>query len=158
LTGSHDKARYYALKLLSYRGRSEKELSERLRKKGISAAAASSVIDSLKEIGLVDDTVLAETLKREALAIKLLSIEGAKRYVLGRGIPRDIVEAVLGSDEDIDKENARLLIEKKLRVLRNYPFATVKRRLYNLLARRGYSSGMILTLLKEKNLYKEEEA
>jgi len=50
------------------------------------------------------------------------------------------------------------LVEKKLRVLKNYPFATVRRRLYNLLARKGYPSGLIIELLKEKNVYKEDES
>jgi regulatory protein len=68
LTDSHDKAKKYAFKLLSYRGRSEQELKERLIKKGIRKAVASSTVKDLKQLGLIDDRSLAETLKREALS------------------------------------------------------------------------------------------
>jgi regulatory protein len=156
LNGLQNKVRTYALKLLSYRGRSEQELRERLKKKGFSQTEAIATIHDLKQAGLVDDENLAETLKWEAFSAKLLSAEGAKRYALGRGIPRDVAEKAFPADEERDKENARRLIEKKLRVLKNYPFATVRRRMYNLLARKGYSSGLIVELLKEKNLYKED--
>ena len=156
MNGLQNKARIYALKLLSYRGRSEQELRERLKKRGFPETETIAAIRDLKQSGLVDDANLAETLKWEAFTAKLLSTEGAKRYVLGRGIPRDIAETSLAFDEERDKENARRLVEKKLRVLKNYPFATVRRRLYNLLARKGYPSGLIIELLKEKNLYKED--
>ena len=156
MNGLQNKARVYALKLLSYRGRSERELRERLKKKGFSETETFATVRDLKRSGLVDDANLAETLKWEAFTAKLLSTEGAKRYVLGRGIPRDIVETSLAFDEERDKENARRLVQKKLRVLNNYPFATARRRLYNLLARKGYPSAIIIELLKEKNLYKED--
>jgi regulatory protein len=156
LNGLQNKARTYALKLLSYRGRSEQELRERLKKKGFSQIEAIATIRDLKQSGLVDDANLAETLKWEAFTAKMLSTEGAKRYVLGRGIPRDIAETAFACNEERDKENAKRLVDKKLRVLKNYPFATARRRMYNLLARKGYSSGLIVELLKEKNLYKED--
>jgi regulatory protein len=158
LNGLQNKARTYALKLLSYRGRSEQELRERLKKKGFSPIEALAAVHDLKQSGFVDDANLAETLKWEAFTAKLLSTEGAKRYALGRGIPRDITDSAFSCDEERDKENAKRLVEKKLRVLKDYPFATIRRRLYNLLARKGYSSGLIVGLLKEKNLYKEDGA
>ena len=158
MTGLQNKARGYALKLLSYRGRSEQELRERLKKKGFSETDTIATLHYLKQTGLVDDANLAETLKWQAFTAKLLSTEGAKQYMLGRGIPRDVVETALVLDEERDKDNARHLVEKKLRILKNYPFATVRRRMYNLLVRKGYPSGLIVELLKEKNLYKEDGA
>lgn len=150
------KARHYALKLLSYKGRSEKELEERLRKKGFTNTVTSSTINYLKDIGLVNDMSLAESLKRETLTTKMLSQTGAKRYMLKRGIPRYIIEQVFSKDENKDIENAGRLVDKKFKALRNYPSETAKRRLYNLLSRRGYSSETIMTVLKDKN-FKEEE-
>jgi regulatory protein len=155
LTGSRDKAKHYALKLLTYRGRSEKELDERLTKKGIAKTVVSSTIDYLRGIGLVDDRALAESLKREALTRKLLGHSGAKRFLINRGIPRGIVETVFTYDENEDVQNARRLVDKKLTSYRNCPRQTARRRLYNLLLRRGYSSETIMKVLKEKT-FKEE--
>jgi regulatory protein len=154
LTGLHDKARQYAFKLLSYRGRSEKELEERLRKKGFTKTVSSSTIENLKQTGLIDDKALAETLKREALTTKLLSQSGAKRFMLIRGIPRDIVDSIFNNDKNKDFENASKLVDKKLRVLKKYSSETARRRLYNFLFRRGYSTETIISVLKKK-IFKE---
>jgi regulatory protein len=155
LKGSRDKATQYALKLLSYRGRSVKELQERLRAKGIPESAISSAIGYLKDIGLIDDVSLAESLKREAQATKMLSRKGAKKYLFSRGIPRDIIDSVFSDEENADVDNARRFVNKKMRVLGGYPSEIVKRRLYGLLSRRGYSSETILKVLKDKYCIKE---
>jgi regulatory protein len=149
------KARQYALKLLSYRGRSEKELKERLIKKGITRLVASSTINYLKHVGLIDDKTLAETLKREALTTKLLSQNGARRFMINRGIPREFVNMVLSHDENEDIENARRLVDKKLRSYKNYSPETAKRRLHGLLFRRGYSFEIIKRVLNYKT-FKED--
>ncbi len=156
MTDSHGKAKKYAFKLLSYRGRSEKELKERLIKKGISKAVASSTIQELKRLGLIDDRSLAETLKREALSRKLLSQQGAIRFLHHRGIPHKIINQVLDYDEIIDINNARRLVSKKIINLKNYSSLHVKKKLYGLLARRGYSSDTIRKVLKENTVQEED--
>jgi regulatory protein len=155
LKGLPNRAKQYALKLLSYRGRSEKELEERLLKKGITKNIVSSTINQLKEIGLIDDMALAEALKRETLTTKMLSQNGAKRYMRTRGIPRDIVDKVFYHDENKDFVNALRFVGKKLKSLNNYPSEIAKRRLYNLLLRRGYSAETIMKVLKD--ISKKEE-
>jgi regulatory protein len=157
LKDSHVKAKQYALKLLSYRSRSEKELINRLKRKGISEPVASSAVSYLKDIGLINDFSLAEALKREALSTKLLSQNGAKKFILNRGIPHDIVDIIFSKDENIDFDNARNIIDKKLRILKDYPHEVVKRKLYNLLSRRGYSYETIMKVLKEKKFNNEED-
>jgi regulatory protein len=149
LKGLPNKARQYALKLLSYRGRSEKELEERLLKKGVTKPVVSSTINELKEIGVIDDMSLAEALKRQALTTKMLSQNGAKRYMQAKGIPRDIIDVVFYHDKNKDFDNALRLAGKKLMSLNHYPSEIVKRRLYNLLLRRGYSSETIMKVLKD---------
>ncbi len=144
------------MKLLSYRGRSEREMEERLLKKGVTKPEVSSTIQHFKEIGLIDDVSLAETLKRNALTTRLLSQKGSKRFMLGRGIPPDIVDMVFDRDEDTDFDNASIFVAKKLRVLGNYPPEIARRKLYGLLSRRGYSSETIMKVLREKNLKEED--
>lgn len=155
MKGLQNRARQYAFKLLSYRGRSEKELEERLRKKGINKSVVSFTVNYLKDIGLIDDMALAETLKREAVTTKLLSQNGAKKFMLTRGISREIVDLVFSNDENEDIETARRFVDKKLKTFKNYPSETVRRRLYNLLLRRGYSFETIMAVLKDK-IFKED--
>jgi regulatory protein len=146
------KAKKYAFKLLSYRGRSEKELEDRLVKKGFSKTVASSTIGYLKKLELINDKAFAETLRREALTKKLLSNYGAKRFLLSRGIPRVIAEEILSNTKNDDIENAKRLVDKKLKSIINYSPLNKKKKLYNLLSRRGYSSDTIYKVLKENNL------
>jgi regulatory protein len=156
LTDSQNKAKKYAFKLLSYRGRSEKELKERLMKKGISKTVVSSTITYLKHLGLIDDRSLAETLKTEALSRKLLSQKGASLFLHHRGVPREIINELLDYDETIDLRNARRLLDKNMHQHKNDSSLKSKRRLYGLLARRGYSSDTIQKVLKELPLHKED--
>lgn len=151
-----DEARQYAFKLLSYRGRSEKELEGRLIKKGFPETVVFSTINRLKQSGLINDRALAEDLKREAITRKLLSHTGAKRFMCNRGIPREIVDSMFSHDENEDIENAKKLVDKKLRAMENCPAEKIKKRLYNLLLRRGYSFETIKTVLKDKNFNEED--
>ena len=156
MTDLHDKAKKYALRLLGYRGRSEKELKERLIRKGISKTVASSTVKHLKSVGLINDRILAENLAREALSIKLLSLCGVRKYLINRGIPRDIVSAVLIADEREDINTARMLLDKKMKSHDNIFSANNRRRMYNFLSRRGFSPDTIQTALKEKSTDEED--
>jgi regulatory protein len=156
LNDLQNKTKQYALKLLSYRGRSEKELKERLIKKGVSAPLVSSTVDYLRKLGYLDDVSLAEALKREAITRKLLSQTGAKKYLLDRGIPRDIVHSIFRQEEETDRENAIKFIRKKSGMFKNYPQETVRRRLYGQLLRRGYSPETICAVLKDKTINRED--
>lgn len=157
MTGLDDKTKQYALKLLSYKGRSEREMEERLQKKGFSHEVIVSTIQYLRDAGLLNDLSLAESLKREALTNRMLSQAGARNFILRRGIPKNIVDALFSSDENADFENALLFADKKLGLLAKYPAVTAKRRLYNLLLRRGYSVGTIMKVIKDKHLKEEDQ-
>ena len=153
---SHVKAKRYALNLLRYRGRSEKELAQKLRRKDIPEAVIVSTIESLKNSGLVNDQQLAENLKRHALSVKLYSYYAARQFVLSRGIPKWIVDIILPRDDYSDIENARKLIQKKMIAMKKYPKDVSRIKLYRSLSRKGYSSGTITRALKENDFHEEE--
>jgi len=50
-----------ALRLLSYRSRSEREIRDRLSKKGVAADALDSTIGRLREVGLLNDAEFAQS-------------------------------------------------------------------------------------------------
>lgn len=147
--GSPDKARAYALRLLRYRGRSEKELTERLLTKGVPKQIVVSTIRYLKKVGLINDKLLAESLKRQALANKLLSHYAAKQFLLNRGIHSNLVEQLFDRSESTDSLNANILLTKKVKALKNFPPEIQKRRIYHALLRKGYSYRTIKTVLSD---------
>jgi SOS response regulatory protein OraA/RecX len=110
------------------------------------------VMQSLKDAKLVDDAALAEQLRRQAREIKLLGYGSAKAYMLKRGLPRDIVEGALEFDGPGELRSARKLLDKKLKSMGSYLTLNDRKKLWNLLTRRGYSFETIRDVLRDMHV------
>lgn len=157
MTGSAGNARRYALLLLRYRGRSEKELRQRLKKKGFQSNEIETTVAYLLDSGFLDDSALAENLKRQAMTNKLLGFEGTRRFMQQRGISKEIIEAALEYREDEELRNIRKFIEKKQRSISRYPEPKRTQSLMGSLMRKGYSAALIRKVLKNTNTDEEIE-
>jgi SOS response regulatory protein OraA/RecX len=89
------------------------------------------------------------------MSTKFLSQYGARKFMLARGISREIVDSMFSPDEKDDIKNVSRLVDKKLRIIENLPDEKIKRRLYNLLLRKGYSFETIKSVLRKRN-FKED--
>lgn len=144
MKGSDAEAKAYALKLLSYRSRSRRELRDRLKRKGFGDEQINTAVLSLERIGLINDEQLAQQLLRYSTETKPLGKKGLDALLAKRGIDKELVSRTLSSHtKDTEEESAQLFVEKKLRSLKNYPADVVKRRLWGMLSRRGFSAGVI---------------
>jgi regulatory protein len=141
------KALQYAFLLLKYRDRSEKELLQRLGRKGFTEETGAKVVSFLKVKGFVDDARFAESLKRMAVEQKQLGKRGVINYLISKGIPGEIIEGLSGDDEDY-LETAESLVARKMRHLKGLDDITVKRRLWGVLARKGFSPDIIRRVMK----------
>ncbi|GAB4542009.1 MAG: recombination regulator RecX [Thermodesulfovibrionia bacterium] len=134
----------YAFKLLNYRPRSKREMIWRLKRKGFDEEAIDETIRFLEDKGLIDDKLLASELMRSAIERKHLGKKGIEDLLHHRGIGKEeIDEALLSHTEATEEDAAKRLIEKRLKTLKNYPLETIKRRLIEMLRRRGFSSDVI---------------
>ena len=158
MTGSAAKARSYALTLLRYRGRSEKELRDRLRKKGYQQVDIDATVVNLRDSGFLDDEALAENLKRQAMTNKLLGFDGARRFMQQRGLPRQIIDRALMYDEETELRSIEKLIDKKQRTIEKYPEPKRTRSLVGFLMRKGYPLHIIRKALKNRYMHEEMEA
>ena len=129
--------------------------------KGFDDSSIGEVIDRLRSGGFLDDRRLATALKRYAKESKHLGLLGTKRFLAGRGVPRDVLEEATA---DIDEsEMAKRLVERKIASWRITPSegggmelpAAMVRRLYGLLARRGFLPETIRKTLRNIK-YKED--
>ena len=151
---NYRKALQYAFLLLRYRDRSEREIIQRLQRKGFTEEDGRRVSSYLKEQGFVNDAKFAEALKRTAVEHKQLGRRGVVHYLLAKGIPPEIVEGISGDDEEY-LEAAHTFVEKKVKQIPGLdPFAA-KRRLWAALSRKGYSSEIIGRVLRA--YFDEEE-
>jgi regulatory protein len=144
LRGLHTDARSFALKLLSYRSRSKKEMFEKLKRKGFSDNEIDNTIYSLEKTGLINDKTLAAELFRYSVERKSLGKKGIEAFLSRRGIDKELVNNVLSTHTNaVEAESAARFAEKKLKSLKKYPEEMVKRRLWGMLQRRGFSVEVI---------------
>lgn len=146
----------YAYRLLSYRDRSEKELEERLRKKGFSEKAVRDAISSLKLKGFLDDAELAGSLKRVAEDIKLLGNKGVSQFLKHRGLSKEIIGDVLAKDDSDEIIRAKKLVDRKLKTMGNYSDEEIRQKVWRALARKGYSFDTIRQMLKQLKIEEDE--
>ena len=97
---SRGNALKYAFRLLGYRDRSEKEMYEKLIRKGFSEKVALEAVGYLNDKGFIDDRRFAEILRKDAVERKHLGKRGTRHYLISKGIADDIADDVLGEDDD----------------------------------------------------------
>lgn len=156
MTGSAREAKRYSLKLLACRGRSEQELRERLARKGFEKTVIESVTHDLKKSGFIDDVQLAVNLKRQAREGRLLGRRAARIFLLKRGLSREVVDNVFDDDQDDELDSLQLLLEKKTGLADDRQTPAGRRRLWNFLVRKGYSTDAIRRAIQEIDF--DEEA
>lgn len=157
MTDLVNSAKRYSFKLISYRGRSERELREKLIRKGFTADIISQTIAYCKKAGYIDDEVLVQNLKRQALENRMLGYAGAKRFMLKRGLSYELIESSLYYDENKELGNAQQLLERKLSTAKGPLSAKETQRIWNFLARRGYSFHTIKKAFRNYNLTVKEK-
>jgi len=143
--------------LLSYRNRSEKELQERLRKKGFPELHISVTLKHLKQSGYLDDHALALDLKRQAFNNKLLGHNRARIFLLDRGLPDDIVNETMTYDEETEAQKIQVLMDKKIKTMGICPDNKERKKLWDFLVRKGYSYNTIRNALQKLTQVEEEE-
>ncbi|MCE5195424.1 MAG: recombination regulator RecX [Nitrospiraceae bacterium] len=147
----------YAYRLLSYRGRSEKELEDRFREKDFPEEIIQSAITHLKEKGFINDKILAFSLKRTAEDIKLLGRQGIRLFLKSRGLGAEIIKDVTSDNDPDELKRAKKLVDRKTRTMRNYSDEEIKKKIWRFLARKGYSFDTIKKVLNEYKYKTEEE-
>lgn len=145
----------HAFRLLGYKDRSENEMYERLIKKGFSGKVAEEVVAYLRDRGFIDDRRFAETLKKNAVDKKYLGKRGTRNYLMSKGIPSVIADEILGSEDDY-LDAAKMLVEKKIRNMKNIDEDAIKRRLWGMLLRKGFSVDTVKKVVKSLDLKEEE--
>lgn len=143
-------ARAIVLRRLALAPRSRAELERTLRDKGCSDQVSREVLDRLTEVGLVDDQAYAEMLVRSKQATRGLARSGLAHELASRGIDRDTATAALAAvGEGSERAKAEELVAKKLATLGGQPPLVQARRLSAMLARKGYSSGLVYAVVRD---------
>ena len=133
-----DRATASALNLLTHRGRSERELRQRLRQKGYTASAIDETIRRVVDWGYLDDEQFAAAWVEQRSSGKPRSRRALAHELREKGVDRQIIETTI-EEADIDElADARRLAADKWRKERGQDPAKRRQRTAAFLARRGY--------------------
>lgn len=137
----HHRSLSQALSYLSYRPRSETELREKLKQKGVTLPDIETVLARLKERGLLDDAGFAQFWKENRQSFSPRSKRLVRLELKRKGIPDDVIEGVAGEMNDEDEAYRAALSHAHRLALADYPL--FRRRLGSYLKRRGFDYEMI---------------
>lgn len=130
-----------ALRLLSYRPRSERELGQRLRLRGIAGDVVDEEIERLRGAGLLDDEAFAQSWVEDRQANAPREQRLLRYELLGRGVRAELAEAAVESVDD--RTSALFLARGRARRLGDLPFEQFSRRLAGFLERRGFGYDVV---------------
>jgi regulatory protein len=141
-------ARVICLRLLTQRARTRSELAQALARRGVPADAAAQVLARLTEVGLIDDAATADSFVLHQHHERGLSRRAVAAKLRGRGVDEETVRSALGQiGAESEQAAAVHLVRRKLRSLDGLEPQVRSRRIFGLLARRGYSVEVALRAL-----------
>ncbi len=150
-----------AMRFLSYRARSEKEIRDKLKKKKFSEELIDTVIQKLQLAGLINDLEFGRMFARDKMGKKPMGRIMLKQELLRKGITNHLIEQILSEvyPNHGEDEFALTLARKRLQRYKS-SFAKLdtfkrKKKLADYLARRGFDwdtiSKVVGTLLNSSS-------
>lgn len=142
------RCREYAFLLLKFRLRSEKELSQRLKRKKFSPEAIRDTLLFLQEKDFINDRNFARAWISERLR-KPLGLRRLAQELKLKGVDEQIIESEISllKEDYPEKEIIESLVKQRLKKYRGLNRQKSKRRAYAYLLRRGFSPGTVIDAL-----------
>ncbi len=150
------KARLKAMRLIERMDRTERGLADKLRQDGFSSEAVQDAMDYVKSFGYINDTRYAQHYISYRLGIK--SKQRILMELTQKGIDPETARTVWEETAELEEPDERALlrrtIEKKYQEGSELDDREM-RRLYAYLARRGFQSNDIFSVLNEMDIHKK---
>lgn len=142
-------AREIVLRQLTMRARSEAELRTALRRRNVPDEVADEVLGRFSELGLVDDAAFAAQWV-EGQQRRLRSRQVLRQELRTKGVDADVAAEALAAVTPEDEDAAALaLARKRAAATRGLDRDTRYRRMIGALARRGFSSAVSHSAVRE---------
>ena len=140
---------------LAYSAKTRGQLRKKLQSEGFDAELIEPLLDKFEAAKLIDDAEYAQTFVAQKSLTKKLSRAALRRELAERGVRGEEAENALAQRTDEqEREDAAELVRKKLRPGMDFSDRAEKdrvtRRLLGMLARRGYSSSVSMSVIREE--------
>ena len=137
-----------AIKFISIRPRSQKEILSYLQKKSSKQKLQDLALKELKRLGLIDDQAFVDWWLEQRATFRPKGKRALKMELRVKGIESELIELNLA--EKVDEEDlAARSAHKKLTVLKNLPWEIQREKLISFLSRRGFNWSVIKKILDE---------
>ncbi len=135
--------KYYtiAVKLLSFRPRSEKEIRDKLLQKKAPLEVIDAIIKLLKEQKFINDEDFVNWWREQRTRFRPKSDRVIKQELRRKGIEKELIEKIFEQEESTmysDLDKAKILVKKQLNKISKFPLDEQYKKLVNYLARRGF--------------------
>ena len=136
-----------ALRVLGVRPRSQRELEERLGRRGYSRPAIDAAVSRVRELGYVDDEAFARYWTEQRGGTRPKSARMIQRELQTKGVDREVSAEAVAEVDDLD--HARRAATARARSLGSVDAITFRNRLGSFLARRGFGGDVMRTVISE---------
>ncbi|TPQ15913.1 recombination regulator RecX [Streptomyces sporangiiformans] len=145
-----ERARAICLRLLTGTPRTRKQLADALRKREIPDDVADEVLSRFEEVGLINDSAFADAWVESRHHGRGLARRALAQELRTKGVDSTLIDEAVGQlDSEQEEATARELVARKLRSTRSLDRDKRLRRLAGMLARKGYSEGMALRVVRQ---------
>ena len=154
-TDPYTRAKTILYNQLAYSAKTRGQLRKKLQAEGFEAELIEPLLDKFEAAKLIDDAEYAQTFVAQKSRTKKLSRAALRRELAERGVRGEEAENALAQRTDEqEREDAAELVRKKLRPGMDLSDRAEKdrvtRRLLGMLARRGYSSSVSMSVIREE--------
>lgn len=154
-TDPYTRAKTILYNQLAYSAKTRGQLRKKLQAEGFDAELIEPLLDKFEAAKLIDDAEYAQTFVAQKSRTKKLSRAALRRELAERGVRGEEAENALAQRTDEqEREDAAELVRKKLRPGMDLSDRAEKdrvtRRLLGMLARRGYSSSVSMSVIREE--------
>ncbi len=137
-----------AVKYISIRLRSIKEVKDYLLKKGGSNNEVEDAVQKLIESGYLDDDRFTKAFIKDKLKFTTIGDYKIKMQLNKLGVSTSIIEDNMNKiDEHIIEEKIKKIIEKDKKTNKKYSGQILKNKIYNHLLNQGYSQEKVITII-----------
>ncbi|WP_318244538.1 regulatory protein RecX [Oerskovia merdavium] len=152
-------AREAILRTLTAAPKSRRQLMDAMTRKGYPPEVLEPLLERFEEVGLIDDAEYAGMIVRTRHGERGLSRRAIAQELRRKGIDDETATGALDQvDDDDENDAARDLVRRRLARTTGLDREVRMRRVVGMLARKGYSPGLALSLVREELAREGDEA
>jgi len=136
------------LRFATLRPRSEKEIKDWLKRKKVHISLFDKLLKRLRQLSLLDDEKFAKWWVEQRQSFRPKPKRIMNYELRMKGVPKEIIEKVLGEEKIDEEKMARELLKKKMYKWKNLEGFELRQKMSQYLAQKGFSWEIVEKVVK----------